>query len=127
MGRRSLRSTVEEGIARTVEWYKETAPSGIFKPIESLIQQNKSKEPNSNTEMTARQQSYPQKATTGNTSLKKSFRHASDLELSSYVQKAPLQIINRKERILESSILDNCLTDFLDKSKVLGHHQTKRT
>lgn len=119
--------TFEEGIARTVEWYKETAPSGIFKPIESLIQQNKSKEPNSNTEMTARQQSYPQKATTGNTSLKKSFRHASDLELSSYVQKAPLQIINRKERILESSILDNCLTDFLDKSKVLGHHQTKRT
>lgn len=115
--------TFEEGIARTVEWYKETAPSGIFLPIESIIQNvkvEKDAEENLSTDTTTNEEGIPAPS-------KKMFRHASDLELSSYVQKAPSQIKNRKERILEASILDNCLTDFLDKSKVLGHVQTRKS
>ena len=59
-------------------------------------------------------------------STKKMFRNASDLELSSYVQKAPTQIADRKERLLQASILDNCLTDFLDKSMHHGFHQVPK-
>ena len=80
--------TFEEGIARTVEWYKETAPSGIFLPIESIIQNvkvEKDAEENLSTDTTTNEEGIPAPS-------KKMFRHASDLELSSYVQKAPSQI-----------------------------------
>ena len=115
--------TFEEGIARTVRWYKDTAPSGIFLPIESASQ---NKQLDNDVENGNSDDATVLGAKDLKTTTKHVFRNASDLELSSYVQKAPTQIVYREERMLEANVLDNCLTDFLDKSKVLGHHQTKR-
>ena len=96
----------EEGIAKTVEWYKTTEPSGIFQS------------PN--------QPQGGSNSTNGNASPSQSRglgrRRASDLELSSYVQKADHQISQRKERIFYPDLLENDLTAFLDKSMALGHH-----
>jgi len=127
--------TFEEGIAKTVQWYKELAPSGMFLPIDSAINATIVAAPVALYETSSGGKSNEEDGYTtapgpsagvAMTGMKKMFRHVSDLELSSYVQKAPSQITNRKERILQANILDNCLTDFLDKSKELGHHQSVR-
>eukprot|EP01039_Chlorochromonas_danica_P003714 gene3714-4063_t len=76
--------TFEEGIARTVEWYRQAQSQGLFKEATDTAPLGRSGLSES-----------------GKHSLK---RDASDLELSSYVQKATRQYRSRTSRLLTPNV-----------------------
>jgi len=95
----SPRVTFEEGIRKTTEWYKTAAESGIFGEDAASDARKNSGAASPGTTSTSGSPSSKAKEDEP----RPLARNVSDLELSSFVQKATLQLRDRKDRVFDAA------------------------